>query len=238
MTTELAKKETVETAISRIDSICSEVPALNAKGFKDALNVARYMGELKALLTPEVMKDIMALQNSPVGFVTDRSTGGYDVDTVKDCVIWAIMNGLPVVGNCFNIIAGKGYAAKNGMQKKLKDIDGLSFSVLPGIPKMAGESGAIVKMECAWEYEGKKRKVTYEIPVRVNKGMGCDAIIGKAKRKVYAQMYEEVTGNFVADGEADDNAVVIDTTASKASVFEKEDKTDSSDQLSLEQETF
>ena len=42
------------------------------------------------------------------------------------------------------------------------------------------------------------------LPIRVNKGMGADAVLGKATRKAYAWLLEKISGTNVADGEASD----------------------------------
>lgn len=177
--------------------------------FKKMALIAGSIGELRALLTPAVMKPIMALQNTSIGFKTDRPTG-YDVDTVRDCVIEATLKGVFPVGNEFNIISSQCYITKEGFGHKLRDIPGLGYTITPGIPRMVGE-GAIVKIQVEWTYNKKDHSKELELAIRVNKGMGTDAIIGKAVRKARAWLYTTVTGQEVGDGEADSD--VIETTA-------------------------
>lgn len=45
-----------------------------------------------------------------------------------------------------------------------------------------------------------------DIPVRVNAGMGADAILGKATRKASAWLYNELTHAGIADGDAEGDA--------------------------------
>ena len=191
-----------------------------ASQFKKMFLLGACMGELKKLLTPEVMRPIMQLQNSPVGFMTDRLGQGYDVDTVRSAVIEAAMNGVNVCGNEFNILVGRFYCTKNGMKHKLRDIPGLYKNVTPGIPKMCGDAGSVIRMHIEWTYGGKSQSKDLDFAIRVNKGMGADAIIGKATRKAYAWLYEEVTGNSVPEGDASD--VVIMDAAATDSPLEKE----------------
>lgn len=192
--------------MARIDAIGEECSLFQDNSrFSHAIEVSRKMKEIRSALTPEVLADVSELQNSPMGFLTDRPAGGYDADTIREVLIWAVPQGLPVLNNCFNIIAGRGYVTKNGMKWKLSHVPGLSFGVTPGIPRSAGESGAVIEMTIRWNYNGKNGEQKLIVPVRVNKGMGADAIIGKATRKSYAWLYEQITGNMVSEGEVGDN---------------------------------
>lgn len=213
MSNETANKETEssmvlavpEATITALDKAAQNgVIAQNvASQFKKMFMLGAVMQELKKLLTPEVMQPIMALQNSPIGFMTDRPCG-YDIDTVRDAVIEAAVNGVSVCGNEFNLLAKRCYVTKNGMKHKLRDIPDLYKNVTPGIPKIMSDKGAVVRMHIDWTYRGKHNTVDLDLAIRVNSGMGADAIIGKATRKAYAWLYEEVTGNSVPEGEVAD----------------------------------
>ena len=178
-------------------------------GFARTLATANAIHTLRELLTRDVMKNLMELQNTPLGFMTDRKDARYDEETVRDCIIEATLNGVSPFGNEFNIISSRCYITKNGMKHKLRDVPGLSYTITPGIPRMAGD-GAIVAMAIEWEYNGAKNKKEINFAIRVNKGMGADAIIGKATRKASAWLFEAVTGTTINEGEADD---AIPTTA-------------------------
>ena len=204
--------QAMETAIERIDAISKACSSLDvAQGFRKALTVAQYVKDLRMCLTPQVMTAIMELQNSPLGFLTDRAAGGYDAGSVRECVIWATLQGLPVAGNCFNIIAGRGYATKNGLKYKLGGVEGLAYSVVPGLPKALGEAGAAIEMTIRWDYKGSKGEQVLTFTIRVNKGMGADAIIGKATRKSYAWLYEQITGNYIGEGDATERDPMVIT---------------------------
>ena len=167
------------------------------------------MYNMSQILTPAVMQNIVWLQNSPMGFLTDRPQG-YDVDTVRACVIEAALRGLDVIGNEFNIIAGRFYATKNGLNHMLRNIPDLYKNVTPSIPKLIREGEASCVVHVDWTYRGKRTEKDVEFSIRVNKGMGADAITGKAKRKAYAWLYEEVTGNAAAEGDVTDTLIPVD----------------------------
>ena len=216
--TEVATTEpTYKLAVN--DQIISALDAAAKQGmfaqsvtneFKKMFIMGGAMSDLRALLTPEVMKPIMALQNTPIGFLTDKPAGGYPVDVVRDCVIEAAFNGVSVCGNEFNIIAARFYPTKNGLKHKLRDIVGLYKNVTPGIPKMVSENGSIVTMHVDWTFAGEHHEKDLTLAIRVNRGMGADAIIGKATRKVYAWLFEEVTGNSVNEGDVTDDVQMIE----------------------------
>lgn len=192
--------------IAALDTAASNTSLTVKSQFQRAFATATAIGQLKALLTPEVMKPILSLQNSALGFMTDRKDG-YPLDTVRECLIDAVLSGVSPVGNEFNIISSRAYITKNGMKHKLRDVPELnSFSPTPGIPKMVGDKGAIVDFTLDWNHAGKPGRQTLTIPVRVNAGMGADAIIGKATRKAYAWLFEHITGQAVNEGDATDNA--------------------------------
>lgn len=178
--------------------------AVLADRFKAMFMVGAAVQQLRALLTPKVMAPIMALQNNPLGFLTDRPNG-YDEDTVRTAIIQAAIEGLSVTGNEFNILASRMYITKNGMKRKLGMIPGLLKHVTAGIPKLhPNGNGAIAPMHLDWTYNGTHRTQDLEFAVKLNKNMGADGIMGKATRKALAWLYEEVTGNAVADGDISD----------------------------------
>lgn len=203
-----------EKTIEALDTIAANKNLTVGSQFSRAFAVANAVGQLRALLTPEVMRPIMALQGTPLGFMTDQK---YDENIVREALIEAVLSGVRPVGNEFNIIAQRCYITKAGMKHKLHDIAGLSFSVTCGLPKMS-ENGAALIVGVDWTYGGKTEHKDLPIPVRVNRGMGADAINGKATRKAYAWLFEHITGQNVNEAEAGEDAPYIDTTAKESSL--------------------
>jgi hypothetical protein len=216
--------------------------------FKQAFMVASAINELKAILTPEVMKPFMALQNTSLGFKTDKANGGYPLDTVRECIITATLNGVHCVNNEFNIISGQCYITKNGFGHKLKDIQmngwksgnreikGFGWTEIPGVPTMHN-GGAIIKYQLEWTVNGKSYERELTLAIRVNSGMGADAIIGKACRKARAWLYSTITGMELGEGDVDDIEVVDTTVTEKVkSPFEQqsvEEQAEEQDQLPM-----
>lgn len=205
---ELASPEAfAETAAALDEVVLSGIKATSVeKGFSKAFITAAAIENLKLMLTDEIMKPIMGLQGSPLGFRTDKdSTGGYPVKVVRDCAITALLKGVQVTGNMFNIIANRDYITKEGFTYLLKNYKGLdSYSIIHGIPVMKGDKGAVVTSTITWTYAGKDFSQTLDTAIRVNNGMGTDAILGKADRKVKCWLYNHLSGNNYSDADADD----------------------------------
>jgi len=184
-------------------------------GMGDDLQVACAIVDLRRALTAEVMEPIMKLMNTDLGFRTDRDPSQrdrdgrqlvpYDMETVRDVVIEAKLRGFRCVGNEFNIISKRFYAAKNGFRRKLTDgksFPGLSdFRDSYGLPKMT-QSGATVVAKASWTINGKADSYEQEFGIKVNSMMGADAIIGKAERKLCKRVHDIIAGINTPDAEA------------------------------------
>lgn len=213
-------------ALDKTSQACSR-QLLEAAGNEavKALIVARAVKQFKALLSDAVMRDIMELQNSPLGFKTDNTEHGYAMPVVRDCVIQAFMRGLRVTGNEINIIAGNLYVTKEGFERLLAELDGLSnLKIQLGVPATQ-EGGALVPARAEWQMHGVRDSMTWEkedtadyrIPIRVNRAMGVDAILGKAKSKVLRTIYSRVTGSkLLAEEDAEEVPVVNKSTNNDA----------------------
>lgn len=194
----------------KLDSaIATGLSAKVLTGFEKALTIAGATTELQNLLTPAVLKNVVSLAGTKLGFKTDRKPDSqYSVEVIKDCLIEAVLTGVQPVGNQFNIIAGNCYVTKEGFGYLLGKIEDFNYKIIPDIPKVSGSS-AVIKMNISWTYKGKKDKEAIEFPIKTNSYMGPDAIIGKATRKARAWLYSYITGSELSDGEAEEVEVGI-----------------------------
>jgi hypothetical protein len=203
-------KET-ETALAKLDELASASPLLakdSVTHVKRAAQMALAMKQVKDLLTPAMVQSFMHLQGTPLGFLTDKDkTGGYDAATLQDVLAEAFLRGFYPINNEFNVISGRFYGAKNGFYRKVCEFKGLTdLELRPGVPVMQG-GGALVPYTARWrlnEIPCEMRRICHDeggggpldqrIPVKVNQGMGADAIIGKATRKILAAIYQQISG--------------------------------------------
>ena len=232
--TDVAKTETtaitIRTEAKALDKVANDFTTAMAgteHQFEMALITANAMKQLQDMLTDEVMTDIMTLQNSRLGFLTDKDPSKpqwkngqqiipkpYAVETVKRCLIEATLTGLKPVGNQFNIISGSCYATKEGFAYLLKNLPGLTdLKENYDVPVMKKEQGATVHCTASWNYNGNADSIECTIPIRVNKTMGADAILGKTERKLKARIFNRITGSELSSADASDpleNAHSID----------------------------
>lgn len=193
---ELARKID-ETALSGMSHF------LQVGSLASEIQVAQAMVDMRAMMTAEVMAPIMALQNTDIGFRTDRI---YPLETVRDVVIEAKIRGFNVTGNEFNIIAGRLYIARNGFRRKLTDgkaFKGLNnFRDIYEVPKANGvEKELVIKCSATWSYNGVADAANFEFPVKVNNGMGSDGALGKAERKLCKRVHDFISGINTPDGD-------------------------------------
>ncbi len=202
----------------RIDEIASGAVELfkEAGSFEAELSVAQAMNDLRLALTNEVMAPVMALMNTDLGFRTDRDpkqtdtkTGKplepYPVEVVRECFVESKLRGFHTIGNEWNIISGRFYACKNGLRRKVTTHPGVTdFKDRYDVPRVAGEKGAIVKASASWKKDGVADSIECEIPVRVNFGMGSDAILGKGERKLLRRVHDRLSGVITPEGDVSD----------------------------------
>lgn len=212
--TQAVQKNPTMDMATALDKACeSGLMAFEQAGtFARTFMAAQAVYEIKSLLTPKVMETVMALQNTSIGFKTDQPQTGYRMEIVRDCIIDAAMNGVYPVGNEFNIIAGNMYITKKGFCRKLKAVKGLRYSITPSLPKFY-DTGATITMLVEWNYNGEDGKRELPLAIRMNKGQGADAIIGKATRKASAWLWTNITGQEISDGEVGD---VVDVSTPQA----------------------
>lgn len=187
-----------------------------------ALAVAAGIKDLRTLFDdPGIMESIMELQDTAIGFRTDRDPKitnrktsqpniPYGYPVVKDCAIEAGLRGLQMVGNQWNIIGGRQYTTKEGFEfliaKRLKDV--ADFKPICGVPKNA-QGGTLVEFAATWKQAGVARDLTVTIPIKTDDYSGADQILGKAMRKGLARCYSIMTGQVTPDGDADDAPMQI-----------------------------
>jgi len=212
--TQLARREVTDLAqladqAREVEAIAQECALTNGDGLglEGGLKLARGIRALRQAISEEMIRDVVALQNTPLGFLTDKPDGGYPASVVRDVLIEALIRGARPVGNEINIISGRCYLAQSYFSRKVGQFPELSdLRIELGVPKMQS-GGAVVDCRASWNLAGKPDELKAEIPIRVNAGMGADAVLGKAKRKLLARVLQYLTGSnlSIPDGEVGDD---------------------------------
>jgi hypothetical protein len=235
MTTELTKTQSslakIEKHFPAIDEAAHQLRSLvaaNDGSPSHAIRQAAAMQSLREALTPEVIEPIMALQNNPLGFKTDKRDG-YSPQEVRDVMITALGRGSWMVCNNTNIIAGQCYLTKEFFARMLNEIQGRgNWYFVHGVPRVVrgekmhkdrqtgayskteGVTGAILETEIHWLEGGKWKVEKLTHAIKGDEYSTSDAFNGKADRKCGAWLLERITGEQIPDGAADD---VIDVMA-------------------------
>ncbi len=226
-TKELAVMPTEEVANRLQEVVLSVTGTEGLTGFRKAYMMAEGIKKLKDLLTKEYMAPIMELSGSKLGFRTDRDTKPekYSMEIVKNCVIEAVLNGLQVTGNQFNIIAGNMYPTKEGTGYILNNFKGLKYQLICSLPRTNAEkTSAAVDVTIKWTLNAQTFEEIVPIPIKIDQYASVDAIIGKATRKGRAWLISRITGSEITDGEIEDvnHTVLSSKTTAKQTDQEAE----------------
>lgn len=200
--------------LAEISNIATEIMLTKDNPFEQAANMSKAIIAITDSIDDAFLQqNIMPLAGRRLGFRTDKD---YPLAVVKECFIDATLRGLPSVGNCWNIIAGNSYVTKEGfwylLKNRIPELTDIKIDL--GVPTMKN-GGAVVTAGAKWRLEGKEDSLTAEIPIRVNKMMGTDAILGKAERKLLARVYTQITGTNLGEGDVQDNDTPRNVTREK-----------------------
>lgn len=193
--------------------VASVLTADGLMGFEKAQLISSAIIQLKKNLTPEYMKNIMAMQGNRLGFKTDKDqSGGYSEEVVKNCLIEAVLTGVQPHSNQFNIIAGNMYITKEGAGHLLKNVKGLKYEIVPQLPRInQAKDGAAIIMKITWTLGNDTQEREIDFAIKMNQYMGTDAVIGKATRKARVWLFNTINGTEIMDGDVSDTKDVPHT---------------------------
>lgn len=230
MATMTAAIEKATADITKALENCAIETIKNLPQMQQTMRLAAGMQAMRAALTKQVVEELlMPLMDTPLGFRTDRSPGTrehrekgpYGWDTVRDCAIEAMVRDVRLVGNEMNILANRAYFTRECFERKVREFPGLTnLELYPGVPHDVADKGSLVPFHASWMLDGKPMDLVCDversgdgkilrdrrIPVRVNAGMGADAVLGKARRKMLAAIYGRISGSawMLPEGDAID----------------------------------
>lgn len=177
------------------------------------LAIAYGLEAMRAAFTPEVVNVIANLGGTALGFRHDLETRGqkYSPEIVRDCAIEALMRGVSLTGNQFNIIAARCYITREGYQSLLASYPGLTdLEIEVGLPEDGKPWG---KQEMVFVTAAARCKVAGRpVSVECRKSSGFDGRLavktfsgevdnakGKAQRRLLKLLYERITGSVIAE---------------------------------------
>lgn len=170
----------------------------------------------QALEGPVLEAAVMPLQNHPAGFDTDRNPNKgwngeiYSKEIVLGCAVQAILTGLPLTGNVWNIIGGSFYVRKEGFEQLVASR--CRYSILARVPIDAAtklyETGGYVSTPVTVLYqlfgdaegsEPRKFTATYNLRLTRKNAVAPDYLEGKAKRKALRDLWGILSGQLLAE---------------------------------------
>jgi len=217
MSTAIIKKvdENVIIEIEQACQDCSLATLQKLSPIRRTLALANGMQTIRKHLVGPLMADIMALANTPLGFLTDRKPGQKDKEgkeikpyaesTIRDAVIEGMLRGASIIGNEINVLVGRCYLTKAYFERAVREWPGLTdLAVTEGVPtRTSSGNHVLVPMSATWKLHGISQELRCvhtsdgdnRIPVVENAGMGVDAVLGKARRKFFAKIFARLTGS-------------------------------------------
>lgn len=241
MSTELiAFDEKTVIAIEEACEQCNLAKLATLSPIRRTLTLARGMQIIRDQLKGPVMKDIMALANTPLGFLTDRKPGTknkdgkevtpYGESVIRDAVVEGMLRGASIIGNEMNVLVGRCYLTKAYFERAVREWPGLThLAITEGVPMRTTSSKyVLVPMRATWRLNGIPQELRCEhtsevdsrIPVIENEGMAADAVLGKAKRKLFAKIYARLAGSDWAAEQAELDGEAIDVQATPVAALE------------------
>lgn len=199
-----------KSTITALENASKNAKALQLVG-GDSLATCFKVAEAMALIDDAlnmkgVKEHFMQLQGVATGFLADKP---YDWSQVKNALKEGIMNGVLPINNQMNIIAGRCYITKNGFKYKLDNLDGLEYSVIPGVPiSNEKRTGCTLKVKVTWKNGKKSGEEELEFGMKTDSYSTVDNLQGKATRKARAWLWDRLGGKGVPEGDIEDTDAI------------------------------
>lgn len=220
---------TLEQASREIDKIvleCVPLAGMQMTTFSDTLKLAEGIKTLRQVFLnhPGIKEIVTAMQDTKLGFLTDRSPSAvarsqgekkltpYTYSEVAECCIEAMLKGFRITNNEFNIISKAFYPAKNGKYRKIMEHPDVAEFDFTNTSPAYEQDFKYAKVKCfaSWKQKGKRRTIGLSDPtkgkedtlifrIRVNAGMGEDAVIGKALSKLFGRVLSRIEGRVLPE---------------------------------------
>lgn len=221
MSTELTERQAAELAIvdEQITAALARVAATSDLTQRVARAVA--LANATTLIRAAIARHwsaLATLKDTPFGFATDERQGKspYTPEQLQTAITHGILIGCLPTGGEITVISGRAYASLPHFERWAREQEGLTdLAITLGVPTLPqGDGGtALVEATASYVYRGAPTTIAWarsqafdgRIPVRVNAGMGPDAVLGKARRKILAAIRKRVEGRAAQDDVIDDD---------------------------------
>ena len=213
--------------------------------FQKTFKMAVALHNIKQLVNSKMVDTyIMPLQNTNLGFKTDKKDTGYPLNVVMDVAIEAFTLGLPISGNCINIIGGNLMVVKNGVDYMVEQLGVNHIVEIVNVEILRAaeyKNGKAIKGRCRAEvklsFDGKdgREEKSVTVTAALNSGQTEDAASGKIERKALVWLYKYLTKIHLPSMDADDAQQQTDTNniteAMKKTSGKREKKIEEAEQV-------
>lgn len=222
MSADVSDKQAAELAV-----VDDQITAALARVAEHSADVTRRVARAVALANATTLVRgaiakhwgaLAALKDTPFGFATDEREGRppYSTEQLQVALTHGILlGGLPTGGE-ITVISARAYLSLPHFERWSRECEDLErVEITLGVPAMpaGGDGGtALVDATASYVYRGVPTTIQWtrgqsmdgRISVRVNKGMGPDAVHGKARRKILAAIRRRVEGSRTSAEVTDD----------------------------------
>ena len=193
------------------ESLSAAIPAAGMGKVAHAIKVAQAIQSMRDAMPKDMIRAVLQpLAGSPLGFQMDRDS--YPDDVIRDCAIEAVLNGLPLCGNRWNIIGGRFYPRKEGFEDLCSTRCRFTTSVSVGtLPANAYNTGEYVTCTVTIMYlmnelpdgmEPQKHVGRYRVKLNKKSSIPEDLLEGKAKRKALRDLWRILSGIALPEGDS------------------------------------
>jgi hypothetical protein len=202
------------TAFAHINALTVEGREMIASAVNEierSYAMACSIAQLKAALSPEIMRPIMALQGTRLGFRADKE---YPTEKVKDVVVEAWLFGLRTHGNEINIIADNMYPTQEGFERLVNELidAGTCVEHSPDLPAVTAGRWTC-KYTATYTHRGQSRGVVRTFSGRhYGNATSDDQIVGKCRRKILREIHRQITGLSLSDSDDTDRTINVTPT--------------------------
>ena len=160
---------------------------------------------IEQFLDDEKMEIVLSMKGKQYGFKTDEATSGaYSKPIVKDCVVMALLSGVEITNNEFNILSGNCYITKNGVigiLKKMGVWHEVSFGTYQTKETATGAKFGYMPVTIKWMENGKLQSKDLDMPVNKFDKTKEEALRGQAGRDARQWLIEKITGTALPTGD-------------------------------------
>jgi len=193
------------------------------KSIKDSVVIAKGLIELRKFFqNEEVKKLVITMQDTAVGFLTDREPAAlakanakktnaawrkdpYTYEEIVEALIPPMLEGYRFTGNEINIIAGNGMRVKVGKYNRIKE-QTESFTYFIGTPVRA-DGVAKIRCQARWSVDGEEKTIGYGeddkcvIMIDVGQYDGIDKLVGLSESKLFSRVLTRISGKLIIEGD-------------------------------------